>query len=102
MVLNRDHNAFDEALEVLCMLSEWPRVSFLADLRHDMGYGSQGKVEEKLKDLKARGFKVQSSLSQVVEPAGRCGRGAWIDPAGSAQAAAAAQAYFEKVYTQPA
>jgi hypothetical protein len=96
--LKRTHSAFDEALEVLCLLAEWPFVSFLADLREDMGYDTQGEVEDKLKTLRARGFKVESSLCQIVEPAGRCGRAAWIDPNGSTQASAAAQDYFEKVY----
>lgn len=99
MLLNRDHQAFDEALEVLCLLSEWPCVSFLADLRADMGYDTQGEVEDRLKVLKARGFKVESSLCQVVEPAGRSGRAAWIDPSGGAQATTAARTYFETVYT---
>jgi hypothetical protein len=99
VLLNREHQAFDEALELLCMLAEWPYVSFLADLRLDLGYGTQGQVEDKLRTLKARGFKVESSLCQMVEPAGRCGRAAWIDPAGGTQASAAAQDYFEKVYT---
>lgn len=99
MLLNKDHQAFDEALEVLCMLPEWPYVTLLADLRQDMGYGTQGEVEDRLKTLKARGFKVESSLCQIVEPTGRSGRAAWIDPSGGVQATAAAQAYFEKVYT---
>jgi hypothetical protein len=98
VLLNREHQAFDEALELLCMLAEWPYISFLADLRLDLGYGTQGQVEDTLRALKARGFKVESSLCQMVEPAGRCGRAAWIDPAGSSQASAAAQDYFEKVY----
>ncbi len=99
MLLNRDHDAFDEALEVLCLLSEWPCVSFLSDLRVDMGYDTQGEVEEKLRTLRDRGFKVESSLCQIVEPAGRSGRAAWIDPSGGVQATAAARAYFEAVYT---
>ena len=98
MKLNREHQAFDEALELLCMLAEWPYISFLTDLRLDLGYDTQGQVEDKLRTLKARGFKVESSLCQMVEPKGRCGRAAWIDPAGSTQASAAAQDYFEKVY----
>jgi hypothetical protein len=98
VLLNRKHQAFDEALELLSMLAEWPYISFLADLRLDLGYGTQGQVEDTLRVLKARGFKVESSLCQMVEPAGRCGRAAWIDPAGSSQASEAAQAYFEEVY----
>ncbi|HVP13761.1 MAG TPA: hypothetical protein VMV94_21475 [Phycisphaerae bacterium] len=98
MVLNRDHQAFDEALELLCMLAEWPYISFLADLRLDLGYETQGQVEDKLRTLKGRGFKVESSLCQMLEPARRYGRAAWIDPAGSTQASAAALDYFEKVY----
>jgi hypothetical protein len=98
MQMKRDHLAFDEALELLCMLSEWPFISFLADLRLDLGYDTQGQVEDKLRTLKGRGFKVESSLCQIVEPAGRSGRAAWIEPAGNTQAAAAAQDYFEKVY----
>jgi len=102
VLLNREHKAFDEALELLCMLVEWPYISFLADLRLDLGYDTQGQVEDMLRILKARGFKVESSLCQMVEPAGRCGRAAWIDPAGSSEASAAAQDYFEKVYADSA
>lgn len=98
MLLNREHQGFDEALELLCMLSEWPHIAFLADLRLDLGYNRPGQVEDKLRTLKDRGFKVESSLCQIVEPAGRRGWAAWIEPAGSSQASVAAQDYFEKVY----
>ncbi len=81
------------------MLAEWPCISFLADLRVDMGYDTQGQVEDKLRILRDRGFKMESSLCQMVEPAGRCGRAAWIDFAGSSRASQAAEAYFEEVYT---
>lgn len=83
---------------MLCLLSEWPCISFLADLRVDMGYDTQAEVEEKLKALKAMGFNVESSLCQIVEPAGRSGRAAWIEPSGGSHAAAAAREYFERVY----
>ena len=98
MFLNRQHPVFDEALEILCMLSEWPRVRFLDDLRADMGYQLDGQVEEKLNELIVRGFKIKVSEVQIAELNDRRGQAAWIETEGTAEADSAAQDYFAKLY----
>ncbi len=98
MFLNRDHEAFDESLEILCMLPEWPHASLLADLRQDLSYRRQDNVMEKLEELKAKGFELGISSASSSEPDGRLGRSAWIEQGGIEKAKEAARTYFEEVY----
>ncbi|MBN2559454.1 MAG: hypothetical protein JXQ75_00800 [Phycisphaerae bacterium] len=98
MWLNRDHRAFDEAIEILCMLPQWPYVSFLADLCQDMGYRKQGEVLAKLEELKARGFNVGLSVGRTFDVDGCSGRAAWIGSTGSTVSRLTARTYFDEVY----
>lgn len=98
MWLNRDHRAFDGAIEILYMLPEWPHVSFLADLRQDMGYRKQCQVLSKLEELKARGFNVGLSVGRIFDIDGRSGKAAWIGSAGSTVSRLTARTYFDQVY----
>lgn len=97
MFLNRGHPAFDESLEILCMLSKWPRVRLLADLCSDLGCRSQKHIEAQLTGLQERGFQVILSKAQLGGN-GRRDRAAWIELGGHEKAKAAAQAYFAEVY----
>lgn len=97
MFLNRGHPAFDESLEILCMLSKWPSVRLLADLCSDLGCCSQKHVEAQLTGLQQRGFQVILSKAQLGAH-GHRDRAAWIELDGLEQASAAAQAYFAEVY----
>jgi len=96
--LNTAHQAYDEALEILCMLPTWPKVCALADIQADMGFAQVSEVEQCLGELQRRGFQIklsaeggEATLSSNVK--------VWIDPEGSEAAQSAAQIYFESVYS---
>ena len=96
--LNRDHPGFDEALEVLCMLSAWPGVRFLSDLCVDMGYDADEKIDRQLRDLRKRGFRVVTSEVRLEGAMNRTGIAAWIEESGKDYAEEAALAYYAQVY----
>ncbi len=96
--LNRSHPGFDEALEVLCMLSAWPGVRFLSDMCQDMGYDASEKVERQLRDLRKRGFRVVTSEVRLEGAMNRTGVAAWIEESGKGYAEEAALAYYSLVY----
>ncbi len=91
--LPRDHPAFDEALEVLCLLSTHEKP--LASVTHDMGFQRGMKTKSLLNRLRDRGFAVRCD-HRLVGPNEVATAFVWIDQDGWLHAEAAAEAYWQQ------